>query len=88
MINIPFGLCSITYDDVKLPAMADEGLFTAIPSYRKMFGGALNSTQGYILESYDVRFTVRVNDESYSALKLHMQTLRSHEHGLYDDHQM
>lgn len=84
-IKIPFGLCSITYGDEKLPAMADEGVFSAIPTYVPMHGGALNSVQGYILESYDVRFTVSINSESYEALKLHMQTLQSHEHGLYDN---
>jgi len=84
-IKIPFGLCSITYDGVRLPSMADEGVFSAVPTYMKMFGGALNSTQDYILESYEVTFTVSINHESYESLKLHMQTLQSHEHGLYDN---
>ncbi|WP_391115990.1 hypothetical protein [Psychrobacillus sp. L3] len=83
-IKIPFGLCEITYDDMKLPAMADEGVFSAIPTYTKMFGGALNDVNGYILESYEVTFKVSVNDESYETLKL-MQTLETHEDGLYDD---
>lgn len=84
-LKIPFGLCEITYDGVKLPAMASEGIFSAVPTYMKMFGGALNNTRGYMLESYDVTFTVSINDESYNSLKLHMQTLQSHEHGLFDN---
>lgn len=83
-IRIPFGLCEITYDGVRLPAMADEGIFSAVPTYKKILGGALGSVQGYILESYDVTFTVSVNDESYDTLKM-MHRLKEHEHGLYDD---
>lgn len=84
-IRIPFGLCEITYDSVRLPSMADEGIFSATPSYIKMFGGALNSTQGYILENYEVKFTVPICAENYDYLKLHMPTLQNHEHGLFDN---
>ncbi|MBS4207446.1 hypothetical protein [Bacillus sp. FJAT-50079] len=84
-INIPFGLCEITYDDIKLPAMASDGVFSAIPTYKPMFGGALAETQRYILESYEVTFTVSIEHQSYETLKMHMQTLKDHQHGLYDD---
>lgn len=84
-INIPFGLCEITYDGSKLPMMADEGIFSAIPIYQKLFGGALNSEVNYLLQSYQVSFTVTINEESYNSLKLHMPSLESHEHGLYDN---
>lgn len=81
-IKIPFGLCSITYDGVKLPSLADEATFSAVPTYTKLFAGALNNEHRYILESYEVTLTVRVNDESYKTLKL--MNMKSHENGMYD----
>ncbi|WP_416147896.1 hypothetical protein ACM26V_16835 [Salipaludibacillus sp. HK11] len=83
-LNIPFGLCSITYGDMQLPFIADEAVFTAIPIYQNMFGGVLNATQNYILIDYQVSFTVSIDSESYNTLKLHMPTLQKHKHGLYD----
>ena len=84
-IRIPFGACDITYGDVILPTMADEAVFQAIPSYSPLYGGAGNTIQKYILESYEVTFTVLINHESYETLKLHSPTLKNHVNGLYDN---
>jgi hypothetical protein len=82
--NIPFGLCEITFGDITLPSMGSEGTFSAIPKYKKIFGGRLNSETKYLLEQYDVTFEVSFEQESIELLQLYMPSLRSDENGLYD----
>ncbi|WP_339227840.1 hypothetical protein NSQ77_20000 [Oceanobacillus sp. FSL K6-2867] len=84
-IRIPFGACDVTYDGITLPTIADEAIFQAIPTYSPVYGGAGNTIQKYILESYEVTFTVLINHESYETLKLHSPILKNHVNGLYDD---
>jgi hypothetical protein len=83
-INIPFGLCQITYNDVILSAMGSEGTFYAIPKYQVLSSGVMGSKKNYILEEYYVGFEVSLEHESYETLKLHMPTLQNHKNGLYD----
>lgn len=83
-IHVPFGLCEIIYDGVKLPSMADEGIFSAKPTYRTLFSGRGNATKSYMLESYDVTFTVPLDDESYNTLQM-LSTLQQHNDGFYDN---
>lgn len=83
--NIPYGLCDITYDGVRMPLMGSDAVFNAIPKYIPLYGGYMNTTQGYILEEYQVSFTVSFSSQSYETLKLHFQQLQDHKHGMYDN---
>lgn len=83
-LNIPYGLCKITFGDTILPAMGSEGIFQATPKYRILNGGAVGNKKNYLLEDYRVSFEVSLEHESYQTLKMHMQTLQEHEHGLFD----
>jgi hypothetical protein len=78
-MNLSIGLCEITYGDIILPSMGSEGKFQAIPKYRKMFGGKLNSTQRYLLEQYDVSFEVEFDMEAIEVMKFYMPTLQNHQ---------
>jgi len=84
-LNIPFGLCEITYDGKKLPSMADEAVFSAVPKYMPLYGGTGNTVKKFILEEYQVAFTVVIDSVSYETLKIISPTLKQHEHGLYDE---
>ncbi|WP_286231315.1 hypothetical protein [Neobacillus mesonae] len=83
-LNIPFGLCKITYGGTVLPSIGSAGEFKAIPKYEVPTSGALNHKKHYILTEYNVIFEVSLENESYETLKLHMPTLQSHEYGLFD----
>lgn len=88
-LNIPFGLCQLTYGEDVLPGMGSEGIFSAIPTYKKLFGGAVNTTQKYILQDFKVSFEVSFNHYDYDMLKMYMPTLQSDSRarGLYDSSQ-
>ena len=84
-INIPFGLCQITYGDINLPIQADEAIFEAIPTYKKIRGGVLGKSVQYLLADYDVTFDVSFNKENYDILKLHYPVLNDLNDGLVDN---
>jgi hypothetical protein len=84
-LNLPFGLCEITYGDITLPSMGSEGTFSAIPKYQKVIGGRMNSETNYLLEEYNVSFEVSFEQESVELLQLYMPSLQSEGNGLYDN---
>lgn len=83
-IHLPIGLCEITYDNIKLPNQGSEAVFSAIPTYIKLYGDQHNQVKGYLLEQYEVSFEVAIDKETYDVLKLAIPTVQEHEHGLYD----
>ncbi|EJL1640140.1 Uncharacterised protein [Mycobacteroides abscessus subsp. abscessus] len=89
-IVIPFGLCTINYGQDTLPTMASGGEFKAIPTYKKLTGGKLNSPQDYLLQDYKVSFEVAFHHVDLDMYRYYMQTLQLNKDpfneydGLYD----
>jgi hypothetical protein len=83
-LNIPIGLCEITYGDIVLPSMGSEGTFQSIPKYKQMTGGGLNEIQGYLLEQYEVSFEVSFQHEVLEMFNFYLPTLQSYQNGYYD----
>lgn len=84
MIKLPFGLCDVTYGDTNLTTLqADAAVFEATPHYKKMYGGKMEPF--YLLQSYDVSFTLSLAEESYQNLTLAMPQLQAYSKGGYFD---
>jgi hypothetical protein len=82
--NLSFGLCEITYGDVILPSLGDQGVFSAIPKYLKLNGGKNNVIQKYLLQEYEVSFEVMFDKEAIEMMQYYMPTLQSYKNGFYD----
>ncbi|MCR1833134.1 hypothetical protein NSA56_01820 [Oceanobacillus caeni] len=82
-MNIPIGLCDITYDGQTHYNLASEAIFRAEPTYETIRFGALK--KGHLLTDYIVSFEFNLSEESYNTLKLSNASLVNYKGGMYDN---
>ncbi len=82
-MNIPLGLCDITYDGVTHSNLASEAIFKAQPTYEVIPYGVMQ--KDYILTDYKVTLDFALSEESYQTLKLANASLVDDGNGMYDN---